>query len=57
MWLPLYFCLTVLIWMVTSRISKVEEVRSIRFGIHFEAEPTKLLGGVNVRNTKEEKSF
>ena len=41
--------------MVTSRISKVEEVRSIRFGI--EAEPTKLPGGVNVRNTKEEKSF
>ena len=57
MWLPLYFCLTVLIWMVTSRISNVEEVRSIRFGIHFEAEPTKLLGGVNVRNTKKEKSF
>jgi len=43
--------------MVTSRISNVEEVRSIRFGIHFEAEPTKLLGGVNVRNTKKEKSF
>ena len=35
-----------------TRILKVEEVQSIGFGIHFEAEPTKLRRGVNVRNNK-----
>lgn len=39
---PLYFSLTVLIQMVTqTRVLKVEEVRNIGFGIHFESRTHK----------------